>query len=311
MRRTAAAAGVRIAIGVLAVMAALAPSARAYENPPRANLSYVIVGGESSYAVQRGDSLKLIGARFGVSPWVISSINMIDPNASLRIGQRLRIDNRHIVPAVIADGILVNIPQRMMFLFSDGDLLNSYPVAVGRPDVKWRTPAAMFKVLALDENPVWLVPESIQEEMEEEGKEVETRIAAGPDNPLGGYRIKLSIPGYAIHSTIAPAGVYSFQTHGCVRLMPSDAEAFFGRMRIGIRGRIIYQPAMMALLPDGRIFAEINPDVYKMAGDPIYTLHAIADSHKLGNMIDWNAARTVADRHQGVAREITAGAAKP
>lgn len=270
------------------------------------NLAHEIVGGESTYTVRRGDSLKLIGARFGVTPWLISSINMIDPNGILRIGQHLRIDNRHIVPAVIADGILVNVPQRMMFVFSVGELLNAYPVAVGRPGVKWRTPAAIFKVVEMEENPVWWVPKSIQQEMEQDGRPVIARVAAGPHNPLGRVLLKLSIPAYDIHSTSAPAGVYSFQTHGCIRLMPPNAEALFGWARVGMRGRIIYEPVLMASLPDGRIFAEVNPDAYKTVGGPLATLHRLAHSHKLDNMIDWSGARDVAERHEGIARDITA-----
>jgi L,D-transpeptidase ErfK/SrfK len=275
------------------------------------NLAHVIIGGESTYTVRHGDSLRLIGARFGVSPWTLSSINMINPQAPLRIGQKLKIANRHIVPAVVADGILVNVPQRMLYLLSVGDLISAYPLAVGRPEPKWRTPTMAFTIAGLDENPVWLVPKSIQEEMEEEGKEVETRVDAGPHNPLGRFRIKLSLPGYAIHSTISPASVYSFQTHGCMRLFPANAEAFFGQVRVGMRGRIIYQPVLLARLANGRVFAEVNRDIYGMSGDPMEILHAIADSHKLDNMIDWSAAQIVVDRHEGIARDITAGAAKP
>jgi hypothetical protein len=73
-----------------------------------------------------------------------------------------------------------------------------------------------------------------------------------------------------------------------------------------MRGRIIYQPALMALPPNGAIFAEVNPDAYKMARDAIATLYKLADSHKLDNMIDWSAARVVAERHEGIVRDITA-----
>lgn len=290
---------------VITAVIALAPVARAHGLVPRSNLSYEIVGGDFTYTVRPGDSLDLIGARFGVAPPVIASMNGIAPNAIIRTGQHLRIDDRHIVPAVTADGILINVPQRMLFLFSNGDLLDAYPVAVGRPSVKWRTPITAFKVLAMEQNPIWWAPKSIQEEMKQEGGPVITYIAAGPRNPLGPVLLKLSLPDDDLHGTSRPASIYSFQSHGCIRLMPRNAKALYGWARVGMAGRVIYQPVLMALSPDGRIFAEVNLDVYKMRGDPFAELRKLADSHKLSNMIDWSAARTVAERHEGIARDIT------
>ena len=52
--------------------------------------------------------------------------------------------------------------------------------------------------------------------------------------------------------------------------MPSNAGALSGGSRCAGEssiGRLLYQPVVMALLP-GRIFAEVNPDVYEMtSGD--------------------------------------------
>jgi L,D-transpeptidase ErfK/SrfK len=275
------------------------------------SLPHQLTGGESTYTVQRGDSLTLIGAQFGVSAWVLSELNMLNPKAPLKPGQQMRIDNRHVVPEMLPDGIVVNIPQRMLFVLHGGELVSAYPVAVGRPDPKWRTPASRFTVVRLDKNPLWLVPVSIQHEMAEEGEEVETRVNPGPENPLGRYRIKLSIPDYAIHDTIAPASIYSFQTHGCIRLFPSNAEAFFAQAKVGMIGETIYQPVLLARLPDGRIFLEVERDVYKRTPDPLGVLRDIALSFNLSHTIDWDRAGAVVQRHEGIAREITDHRATP
>ena len=68
----------------------------------------VLVGGEFSYTVKRGDSLALVGARFGVEPRSLAQSNNLSPVAWLRIGQVLRVDNRHIIPFFLEQGILIN-----------------------------------------------------------------------------------------------------------------------------------------------------------------------------------------------------------
>ena len=52
------------------------------------------------------------------------------------------VDNRHIVPQGYDDGIVVNLPQRRLFLFRNGALKHSYPVAVGSEG--WKTPVGDF-----------------------------------------------------------------------------------------------------------------------------------------------------------------------
>jgi L,D-transpeptidase ErfK/SrfK len=297
-----------VTASVLAVLSLAAINSAAVGAKP---LPHQLSGGESAYTVQRGDSLTLIGARFGVSPWVLSALNMLDPKAPVKPGQQIRIDNRHVVPTLLPDGIIVNVPQRMLFVIHSGELVSAYPVAVGRTDPKWRTPASRFTVVRLDKNPVWLVPVSIQHEMAEEGEEVETRVKPGPENPLGHYRIKLSIPDYAIHDTIAPASIYSFRTHGCIRLFPSNAEAFFAQAKVGMIGETIYEPVLLAQLADGRIFLEADRDVYKRAPDPFGVLRDIAQSFNLGHIIDWREAGAVIRHHEGIAREITVRQAVP
>ncbi len=270
-------------------------------------LAHQLSGGTSIYTIEKGDNLSLISGKVGEPLEDIRKLNGLDIDAVLRPGQLLAIDNRHIVPNAADDGIVINLPQRMLFLLADGMLVRAYPVALGRTTRKWQTPAVAFTIIRLDENPVWVVPASIQAEMAAEGETVETRVEPGPDNPLGQYRIKLSIPGYAIHSTIAPASIYKYQTHGCIRLMPENAADLFDRARVGMQGHIIYEPALLAKLADGRIFAEVNRDAYRRAGDPMTELREMADSNKLAGMIDWSRIAAVANAREGIAREVTVG----
>ena len=261
-----------------------------------------IVGGSATYVVQKGDSLTSIGARFGVGVDALAAMNRMSVNSILREGRSLSIDNRHIVPAVFSDGFLINIPQRMLFFFKPGQSARAYPVALGRFD--WRTPTGDFTIVVKEENPVWNVPKSIQEEMLREGKVVEERVPACPENPLGKHWLGLSIRGLGIHGTIAPASIYQFQTHGCIRLNGDDIAAIFPEVREGTPGRIVYQRLMVARLGE-RIFLEVHRDIYRKQPDALATLAALARAHNIEPLLDWQIAKGIITGHDGAVHEIT------
>jgi L,D-transpeptidase ErfK/SrfK len=282
-----------------AILAALSLTARADEVPP---LSYRAVGGETLYTIKRGDFLIAIGARFGVDPEVIAAQNGIALDAIIRPGQQLRIDNRHLVPAALDDGVVINLPQRMLFHFRKRDVVAAYPVGLGRPT--WPTPPGQFKIESRVKDKPWLVPKSIQEEMRAEGKAVREEVPPGPDNPLGSHWLGISIPGYGIHSTIAPASIYRFQSHGCIRLHPDDISELFDAVAVGTRGRLIYQPVLLAWLEDGRILLEVHPDIYGKAPAPARVARDMAQTYGLVQGIDWKQADAVIAAQEGLAREV-------
>lgn len=268
----------------------------------QAELSDILAGAELTYIVRVGDTLLAIGARYGVQAAILTRDNGLDPNSRLQSGQVLRIDNRHIVPKQLEDGILINLPQRMLFLLQGGSPIVYYPVGLGRPD--WPTPAGEFTILVKEENPVWDVPISIQEEMRREGKVVKTKVPPGPENPLGRYWLGLSIPGIGIHGTIAPTSVYQFRSHGCIRLHPDDIAALFPLISDEQDGEIVYAPVLLARLDDGRIFLEVHRDIYKQGGDPLKRVQSLAADARIDGEIDWQRVQEVVQRKEGVAREV-------
>lgn len=268
----------------------------------QAELSDTIVGAELAYTARVGDTLLAIGARYGVQAAVLARDNGLEPSSRLQSGQVLRIDNRHIVPKQLEDGILINLPQRMLFLLQGGSPVVYYPVGLGRPD--WPTPTGEFTVLVKEEDPVWDVPISIQEEMRREGKVVKTRVPPGPDNPLGRYWLGLSTPGIGIHGTIAPTSVYQFRSHGCIRLHPDDIAALFPLIPDEQEGEIVYIPVLLARLDVGRIFLEVHRDIYKKGGDPLKKVQNWAADAKIDGQIDWQRVQQVVQRKDGVTREV-------
>ncbi len=277
------------------------PAASA-QNAADSGFHGALVGQQFDYTVQPGDYLGRIGARFGVETSVLARTNALKLNAILQPGQLLQIDNRHIVPEQLEQGILINLPQRMLYYFQSGDLVAHYPVALGRPD--WATPAGNFTVANLQENKTWYVPKSIQEEMQREGKTVLTAVPPGPENPLGKHWIGLSLPGIGIHGTIAPSSIYRFQSHGCIRLHPDDIAALFPQVSTGQPGKIMYAPVLLAQLDDGRIFLEVNRDIYKKGINSFTQVEHAARIQGISHLMDWYKVNKIIQLKEGLAREV-------
>jgi L,D-transpeptidase ErfK/SrfK len=259
-----------------------------------------VVGAEFDYKARRGDTLAAVGARFGVDADSLARQNRLSPKARLRPGAVLSIDNRHIVPSTLENGILINLPQRLLFHFEDGHLVAWYPVGLGQPG-SWQTPSGSYKVVRLEENPVWNVPDSIREEMRRKGERVRSRVLPGKDNPLGKHWIGLSLTCCGIHGTIAPRSVYRFESHGCIRLAPQHAKELYSRVAVGTPVEIIYEPVLMARDAYGNVFLEVHPDVYGGSKDQTATAEAIAYGRGLRGASDSPQWRETLQRQEGVA----------
>lgn len=266
----------------------------------------VDLGGE--HRVVRGESLTSVGARYGIAPRLVAEANGLDARARLRVGQSLYVRSRHLAPFApeVVDGIVINLPQRMAFLFREGRLERGYPVAVGRRD--WPTPTGDFTVRTREQDKTWFVPVSIQEETRREGKPVLTQVPPGPDNPLGRHWIGLSLPAIGIHGTNAPASVYGFRSHGCLRMHPDDVADLFDRVAIGERGRIVYEPLLLGRDGGGGIWFEANPDVYRRRAATVDTVREMAREKGIGeDSIDWARVAAMLRERDGQAREVGFG----
>jgi L,D-transpeptidase ErfK/SrfK len=124
--------------------------------------------------------------------------------------------------------------------------------------------------------------------MRRRGETVRTRVEPGPANPLGKHWLGLSVPGYGIHGTTAPASIYTFQTHGCIRLHPDDIAALFDQAHIGMAGEIIYAPVLLYAAGHD-ILLEAHPDVYRRATDAAERVAAAAAELGVDDHIDWTA----------------------
>ena len=302
----------------LACVAALAPGVRGQEpetTAPAPSLTIRaepgrLTGSVTDHVIGHGDTLRSVGARFGLDVSTLARENGIRVDSSLAAGQILRIDNRHIVPTALDSAeLVVNVPQRMLFHRGADGATVGYPIAVGRPG--WPTPTAAFAVTVLERHPTWEVPRSILEESRRAGRIQAPVVAPGPDNPLGDFWIGLSLAGIGIHATNAPSSIFRTASHGCIRVHPDDIAQLFGRIEVGTPGQIIYQPVLLTTL-GGDVYLEVHRDVYRRsAAGPREMARTLAAAADLSDRIDWTAANAVAAAVDGIARKVTALSARP
>lgn len=158
--------------------------------------------------------------------------------------------------------MILNIPQLRLFLFQNGQLIKTYPIAVGKS--RTPTPLGQFKIGAKMANPTWSVPVSIQKEMAASGKTVIKAVPPGPNNPLGPVFVRLGEPklGLGIHGTNAPSSVPGVRSHGCVRLHSKNALDFAATVKSGTNAAVIYQQVSVNVDSDNDIWIAVYRDPY-------------------------------------------------
>jgi len=292
------------AVAVIAALAFLGVAGRlpAAEGPVEPLPIFgTVVGDESVHAVASGDTLGHLAARFGMTVQLAAAINALPDPHRLRIGQRLRLSNRHIVPTTRRDGIVINVGELALYWLRDGAVVDRLPVGVGRK--AWRTPPGHYEIVSRRRDPVWHVPASIQKEMREKGEPVKKKVPPGPDNPLGKYWLQLSLPGYGLHGTNAPASVGKYTTHGCIRLRPDDIERLYVELPNGTAVDVVDEPVKLARLDDGHVLLEAHRGV---SGRPPHASHYIDRLRAVGLAeIDLTAAEGVVRDAWGIAVDVS------
>lgn len=264
----------------------------------------MFVGGKAMVSAKKGDSLFLISARLGVDWQIIAKDNGFDPKKVCCVGQQFSVNNLRIVPKVINNGIIINVPDRMLYFFQSGSLVVAFPVGLGLPQEEWQTPIGPFSIIRKTTNPTWFVPKSIQNEMEKKGQVVKTIVPPGKDNPLGRYAIHTSLENVLIHETIWPTSIYQWRSHGCIRVSPELMEGFFDQVEIGMAGEIIYQP-VSAAVRENRIFLQVARDIYKRIPSLDKEVRTMLEERSLSDKVDWIKVQDVMKKKTSIAEDVT------
>jgi lipoprotein-anchoring transpeptidase ErfK/SrfK len=128
--------------------------------------------------------------------------------------------------------IVIDTPQRFLYLVQDNGTAVRYGIGVGRPGFTW---AGVKTVSAKKEWPDWTPPP----EMLQRQPDLPTWMAGGPNNPLGARALYLGSSLYRIHGSNEPWTIGQAVSSGCIRMRNEDVVDLYERVRVGARVIVI------------------------------------------------------------------------
>lgn len=167
---------------------------------------------------------------------------------------RIMIPISWLLPEIVDDGIIINLAEMRLYHFlsvKELKYVSTYPIGIGVQG--FNTPTGNFRITKKMKAPVWYVPDIIREE----NPELPAFVPAGPDNPLGGYWLQLSINGYGIHGTNRPYGIGRKISHGCIRLYPEDIKILYTFVKPGTTVKILNEPVKAGMY-NNKVYIEIH-----------------------------------------------------
>ncbi len=267
-----------------------------------------LVGDLQHHRVRQGETLLDIARNAGLGYQAVQNANPgIDewvptPDADVIL------PSRWILPRADYRGIVINIPEMRLYLFPENGrageevAMRTWPIGIGTDDTP--SPIGRFTIRSKEENPTWIVPDSIYKTMDKPRRVV----PPGPDNPMGRYRMRLSYGLYAIHGTDTPWAIGRLTTHGCIRLYPEDIPELFELARVGMPGHLVYQPLKVGA-QGSEIYVEVHPDLYGRI--PNLERHAFAEIRRAGlaGRVDPRRVREAVRAQSGI--PVSVGRASP
>lgn len=128
------------------------------------------------------------------------------------------------------DVLLVRQSERKLYHYRNGEIVKSWPVAVGTGDQP--TPTGMFSVGTKRYLPTWVNPSP-----DGWGEDMPDKIGPGPDNPLGVRALNWNRKGrdtlIRFHGTSNTSSIGQAASNGCVRMTNSDVIELYDRIPSG------------------------------------------------------------------------------
>lgn len=268
-----------------------------------------IVGGLAMVTARQEETLLDIGRRHDLGYEQISTANPgVDPWLP-KGGTRILLPTEYVLPDAPRQGIVINVAAMRLFYYPPArpgvpQEVVTYPIGIGREG--WRTPVGQASVTGKIKDPSWTPPASIREEHASNGDPLPAVVPAGPDNPLGQYALRLTLPGYLIHGSNKPWGVGMRVSHGCVRLYPEDISRLFADIPVGTSVRIVNQPWLL-----GRRQGVYYLQAFRVIdGDPDAHLERdlgewIARQLPPGTPVPWQRLLQIAQAGRGIPTALT------
>ena len=163
-------------------------------------------------------ALEGLGEKFHASPKLLQRLN---PGKTFdRAGEVIQVPNVHTTaPAGKAAKVVVDESDgSVTALDAQGNVIAAYPATMGSQHDP--LPIGNWKINGVSKNPTFNYNPDLF--WDAKAKDSKTKLAPGPNNPVGLVWIDLSKEHYGIHGTPVPSTVGKTESHGCIRLTNWD-----------------------------------------------------------------------------------------
>jgi lipoprotein-anchoring transpeptidase ErfK/SrfK len=127
-----------------------------------------------------------------------------------------------------AGTIVIDTPNKFLFLVEGGGRALRYGIGVGRPGFTW---SGVKTITAKREWPDWTPPA----EMLARRPDLPRHMEGGPENPLGARAMYLGSTLYRIHGSNEPWTIGTNVSSGCIRMRNQDVIDLYGRVNVGTK----------------------------------------------------------------------------
>src|SRR6202453_2774820 len=124
--------------------------------------------------------------------------------------------------------VVVDTPDRFLFLVEPHGKALRYGIGVGRPGFEW---SGVKRISRKSEWPDWTPPA----QMLLRRPDLPRHMAGGPGNPLGARALYLGSSLYRIHGTNEPSTIGHNVSSGCIRMMKEDVIDLYDRVPVGAK----------------------------------------------------------------------------
>jgi len=256
-----------------------------------------VIGSPQYHVIKKGEDLLDIARRYDLGWTEIGAMyRQWDPFLP-PAGANMLIPSWWIVPTGHSAQIVVNTGEMRLFYFANrGTQVYTYPIGMGVLD--YRTPTGNFSVNQKKVNPDWHIPKALQKKY---GMAV---MPAGPDNPMGAFKLGLNWGDYGIHGCNLPWAVGRLVSHGCTRLYPEDIKKLFAMVPMGTKVEYIYEPALIGFR-QGRIFLSVHDDVYFKIRSMILHVLNMLEQRGLADQVDTQKVMQTVEEQTGMPVDVT------
>ncbi len=256
-----------------------------------------VVGSPQHHVVKKGEDLLDIARHYDLGWTEIGAMyRQWDPFLP-PAGADMLIPSLWIVPTGHSAQIVVDTAEMRLFYFvNNGTQVYTYPIGMGVLD--YITPTGNFYVNQKIVNPAWHIPKHLQAKY---GMPV---MAAGPDNPMGAFKLGLNWGDYGIHGCDLPWAVGRLVSHGCTRLYPEDIKKLYAMVPMGTKVEYIYEPALIGFR-QGHVYLSVHDDVYFKIRSMILHVLGLLEQRGLADKVDTQKVMQTVEEQTGMAMDIT------